>query len=131
MVDSMPTDVGPPSRIRSIRPRRSLSTCAAVVGETWPERLADGATTGLPSARRRPRATGWSGTRMAMLSSPAVARSATGQFGRLFSTSVSGPGQNAAASCSAASLNAASVRAAAMSETWAISGLKAGRPLAA
>ena len=35
-----------------MRPRRSASTCAAVVGETWPERLADGATTGLPNARR-------------------------------------------------------------------------------
>jgi L-threonylcarbamoyladenylate synthase len=47
-----------PSRIRSMRPRRSDSTCAAVVGETWPERLADGATTGLPNARSRSRATG-------------------------------------------------------------------------
>ena len=42
----------PPSTIRSIRPARSPCTCAAVVGETWPDRLADGATTGPPKARR-------------------------------------------------------------------------------
>ena len=33
-------------------PGKSLCTCAAVVGETWPDRLADGATTGPPNARR-------------------------------------------------------------------------------
>ena len=59
--------VGPPSRMRSMRPPRSASTCAAVVGETWPDRLADGATTGRPSAgeqiardrMRRARAPRW------------------------------------------------------------------------
>ena len=74
-VDSTPTGVGPPSTMRSMRPRRSASTCAAVVGETWPERLADGATTGLPNAARMSCATAWRGTRTAMLSSPAVASS--------------------------------------------------------
>ncbi len=39
-----------------------------------------------------------------MLSSPAVARSATGQLGAFFSTRVSGPGQNAFASRSAAAV---------------------------
>ena len=68
--------------------------------------MADGATTGLPNARRMLRATGWSGTRTAIVSSPAVASSATGQSGRLGSTSVSGPGQNAAASRSAAGVEA-------------------------
>ena len=52
MVDSTPTGVAPPSTMRSMRPLRSASTCAAVVGETWPERLADGATTGLPKPAR-------------------------------------------------------------------------------
>ena len=42
-----------------------------------------------------------------MLSRPAVASSATGQPARFFSTSVSGPGQNAAASFSAAASNTA------------------------
>ena len=51
MVDSTPTGVAPPSTMRSMRPRRSASTCCAVVGETWPERLADGATTGRPKRR--------------------------------------------------------------------------------
>jgi hypothetical protein len=58
MVDSNPTGAGPPSMIRSIRPRKSAMTCSAVVGETWPERLADGATMGLPNAVRMSRATG-------------------------------------------------------------------------
>ena len=98
MVDSTPTCVGPPSMMRSIRPPRSSSTCCAVVGETWPERLAEGATTGRPSLRMMSRATSWLGTRTAMLSRPAVASSATAQPARFFSTSVSGPGQNCAAS---------------------------------
>ena len=66
-----------------MRPARSLCTWAAVVGETWPDRLADGATTGPPNARRISRATGCAGTRIATVSSPAVARSATAQSLRL------------------------------------------------
>ena len=84
-----------------MRPRRSASTCAALVGETWPERLADGATTGPPNAASSARATGCAGTRTATLSSPASARSATRNPAAFGSTSVSGPGQNAAASRSA------------------------------
>ena len=53
------------------------------------------------------------GTRTAMLSSPAVASSATGQPAALGSTSVSGPGQNAAASRAASASKRASARAAA------------------
>ena len=34
IVDSTPTGAAPPSTIRSMRPRRSAMTCAAVVGET-------------------------------------------------------------------------------------------------
>ena len=98
MVDSTPTATGPPSTIRSIRPARSLCTWAAVVGETWPERLAEGATTGPPKARRMSRATGCAGIRIATVSRPAVARSATAQCSVFGSTSVSGPGQNASAS---------------------------------
>jgi len=49
MVDSTPTETGPPSMIRSMRPARSLATCAAAVGETWPDRFAEGATIGCPS----------------------------------------------------------------------------------
>ena len=47
------------------------------------------------------------------------------------STSVSGPGQKAAASVSARASNAASFFAAARSRTWTIRGLKLGRPLLA
>ena len=106
MVDSRPIGVAPPSTMSSMRPRRSASTCCAVVGETWPERFADGATTGRPKAARMSRATGCAGTRTAMVSRPAVASSATGQSARLGSTRVSGPGQNAAASRSAAAIEA-------------------------
>ena len=102
MVDSRPTGVGPPSRIRSTRPSRSASTCCAVVGETWPERLAEGATIGLPNAassvardRMRPaRAPRWCRGRRSQDRRPG-SRAAFG------STSVSGPGQKAAASRSA------------------------------
>ena len=62
MVDSTPTGQGPASITMSMRPRRSASTCAALVGETWPERLADGATTGPPKAASNARATGCAGT---------------------------------------------------------------------
>ena len=130
MVDSTPTGVAPPSTMRSMRPPRSASTWSAVVGDTWPERLADGATTGLPKAARISRATVWSGTRTAMVSRPAVASSATGQLAALGRTSVSGPGQNAAASRVASASKRASACAACRSATWAMSGLKAGRPLA-
>ena len=43
---SRPTAVAPPSRIMATRSPRSASTCAAVVGLTWPERLALGAAIG-------------------------------------------------------------------------------------
>jgi hypothetical protein len=66
-----------------------------------------------------------------MVSSPAVARSATGQSAAFGNTSVSGPGQNFSASRSVAALKTASRRAAARSSTCAISGLNCGRPLAA
>ena len=39
IVDSTPTVTAPPSTIRSMRPSRSPCTCAAVVGETWPEQI--------------------------------------------------------------------------------------------
>ena len=68
--------------------------------------------------------------RIATVSRPAVASSATGQSAVLGSTRVKGPGQNACASAVACALKRASRRAAARSPTWAISGLNAGRPLA-
>ena len=55
--------------------------------------FADGATTGPPNTRRISRATAWAGIRIATVSRPAVARSATAQPGAFGSTSVSGPGE--------------------------------------
>ena len=83
MVDSTPTGQGPASITMSMRPRRSASTCAALVGETWPELLADGATTGPSKAASNACATGCAGTRTATLSRPASARSATAAVGPL------------------------------------------------
>ena len=130
-VDSSPIGVGPPSRIVATRAPRSASTCAAVVGLTWPERLALGAAIGRSADRRRAWATGCPGTRSAMVSSPAVVRSATGHSGALASTSVRAPGQNASASRRPTSVRRASRDAASMPATCTISGLKCGRPLAA
>ena len=97
-VDSSPIGAGPPSRMIATLAPRSASTCAAVVGLTWPERLALGAAIGRSAARSSAWATGCAGTRSAMVSRPAVARSATGQPACLAITRVRAPGQNAAAS---------------------------------
>ena len=59
-----------------------------------------------------------------------TANSATLQSAVLGSTSVSGPGQKASASLKAVASKQAICRAAAISATWAIRGLKEGRPLA-
>ena len=67
--------------------------CAAVVGLTRPERLADGAATGRPTARSSVCATGCAGARTATVSSPALASSDTPPSVRRGSTRVSGPGQ--------------------------------------
>ncbi len=97
-VDSTPTLHAPESIIAAIRPPRPASTCAALVGLTPPERLADGAATGRPSAAIKRCATGCAGTRTAKVSNPAPASNATGQVMRRGSTRVSGPGQNVSAS---------------------------------
>ncbi len=90
-VDSMPTVVGPPSRIRSTRSPRASRTCSAVVGESWPKRLALGAAMGTPASRIKARASGCAGMRIPTVARPAVTMSGT--CGRLGSTSVRGPGQ--------------------------------------
>ena len=76
-------------------------------------------------------ATGWSGTRRATEARPARASSQTLALSAKGRTRVSGPGQKVLASFSATSENRPSRRAASTLATWAISGLKAGRPLAA
>ena len=56
-VDSSPIRLEPASRIKGMRPRRSLKTCWAVVGLGKPERLALGAATGRSTASMRASAT--------------------------------------------------------------------------
>ena len=126
---SIPTELGPPSRMSSTRSPSDACTCWALVGLTWVNRLALGAAMGTPAARSRANATGWAGIRTATASSPAVATSGT--CAALGSTRVSGPGQKAAARRSAAGGQCrVSARAAATSGTWAMTGFHAGRPLA-
>ena len=129
-VDSMPTRVGPPSRIRSTASPKPRRTCSAVVGESRVNRLALGAAMGTPAARISASASGCEGMRRPTVGSPAVAISGTApDFG---TTSVSGPGQCRRASAPAASGHSrASERAMPIESTCTIIGLVAGRPLAA
>ena len=110
--------------------RRGRScTWAAMVGETWPDRLADGATTGPPKALRISRATGWAGIRIATVSSPAVARSATAQPSVWAAPASAVPARTLRQAASPARRNAQFRRAAARSPTWVISGLNDGPAL--
>ena len=130
-VDSSPIGAGPPSRMIATLAPRSASTCAAVVGLTCPERLALGAAIGRSAARSSAWATGCAGTLSAMVSRPAVARSATGQPACLAITRVRAPGQSASANCRPLSVRRPSRATASKSGTCTISGLNRGRPLAA
>ena len=58
-----------------------------------------------------------------------MASELTGQPATCGNTSVSGPGQKRSASCRDSGSNATSFSAAATPVTWAMSGLKLGRPL--
>ena len=71
-VDSTPTRHGPPSSTSRTRDPSPRTTWLARVGETRPNRLADGAAIGTSAARMRARATGWSGTRRPTVERPAV-----------------------------------------------------------
>ncbi len=94
-VDSRPTSLAPPSRIRGMRPSRSDSTCLAVVGLGLPERLALGAARGNPQAAIRARAAGWLGARRARESRPALTAAGTPLLRGTIR--VRGPGQKASA----------------------------------
>ncbi|MET3824332.1 hypothetical protein ABIC16_000025 [Sphingomonas sp. PvP055] len=131
MVDSTPAAVAPSSTTSAIRPPSDATTCAARVGLIAPLALAEGAASGTPAAAISARIARCAGTRIAIVSNPAVTSDAIPASGRSGSTKVSGPGQNAAASARAVASNTAIRSAAARSSTWTISGLKLGRPLAA
>ena len=100
MVDSTPTADGPPSSTSGTASPSPLRTCAARLGLIRPKRLADGAASPVmptgASACISCANTGCDDTRSAMVSCPALAKG--GASGRRGSTSVSGPGQKAAAS---------------------------------
>ena len=99
-----PIGLGPPSRITSRRGSRngprSSTTCCAVVGLTRPNRFADGAATASPVVRSSASVSGWAGARRPTVSRPPV--TASGTRAERGSSSVSGPGQHAAASTAAA-----------------------------
>ena len=93
--------------------------------------MAEGAASGFPEASSSACIARWRGTRIAIVSSPAVTSEAIPASGRTGSTSVSGPGQKRIARSRACASNTAIRSAAARSGTCTISGLKLGRPLAA
>ncbi len=128
-VDSTPTVVGPPSRMQAMRPSRSASTCAAVVGLVCMKRLALGAAIGRSAALSIAWATGCAGTRTPTVSPPAA--TSAGMCARRGSTSVSGPGQKRCASCSASGgMSRATPASCDASARWTIRGSLSGRSLA-
>ena len=82
------------------------------------------------AARKSACATGASGTRTPKVPSPAVTSPAMPDWGCRGATSVSGPGQKASASRASVSGRSTKSNAPSKSGTWAIRGLKLGRPLA-
>ena len=71
-----------PSRARRRAPGRRRrrgrrGRAAAVVGLTWPKRLAEGAAMPPPNAPSSPRASGWAGTRTPTVARPPVTTSST------------------------------------------------------
>ena len=109
IVDSSPTAVGPPSTISGMREPRSASTAAAVVALTRPEELALGAASGRPSAAISSAPNPF-GILSAIVSRPAVTSGWILAPCFSFSTSVSGPGQNASASSLESGSNSTSLR---------------------
>ena len=93
IVDSMPMPTGPPSRTISILPFISSITCAAVVGEGLPDRLALGAAINTPESFISFKAPGWDGIRIATVLSPPVVVSGTTDL--FLNIMVRGPGQKA------------------------------------
>ena len=112
---------------------RSAITCSALVGLTWPKRLALGAATGTAAARSSARAGACAGQRTPTKPEPAV--TAAGSSATAGATMVSGPGQNSAASprisSSPAGPRRTSRSASAAAATCTISGSVRGRPLVA
>ena len=112
---------------------RSAITCSALVGLTWPKRLALGAATGTAAARSSSRASACAGQRTPTKPEPAV--TAGGSSATAGATMVSGPGQNSAASprisSSPAGPRRTSRSASAAAATCTISGSVRGRPLVA
>ena len=76
-----------------MRPERSFSTWAAVVGEGRVEALADGAATGTPARWMSARARSEEGIRTANVGRPAVTWGARGDGCGSGNSMVSGPGQ--------------------------------------
>mmetsp|Transcript_373 Transcript_373/g.1068 ORF Transcript_373/g.1068 Transcript_373/m.1068 type:complete len:223 (-) Transcript_373:13-681(-) len=110
---------------------RSSSTCCAVVGETCPKRLAEGAATGTAASVSMATATACAGQRTP--TNPVPAETQSGSEAAALATRVSGPGQKAVASTSTmvAVALSASKSCSAMSGvgTCTMSGSVSGRPL--
>ena len=130
IVDSTPTITAPPSKIIGIFPWRSSMTCSAFVGLGRPDVFALGAAIGTPDLLISSNATGWSGIRIATVSSPPVTQSGT--WSAFCKITVIGPGQK----CSIARLALSGISLTrdstiCISHTWRINGLSEGLPFAA
>lgn len=91
---SIPKEQLPPSKIKtSLSLWKSLNTCYAYVGETWPNLFADGAAIGNFDSYKSSKATGWFGTLIPTY--PVFAVISIGILSRFaLTTKVRGPGQN-------------------------------------
>ena len=133
IVDSTPIGLGPPSRITSRAGSsdgpRSARTWAAVVGLTRPKRFADGAAIATPVVASSCCVSGWAGARTPTVSRPPVTTSGTRD--ERGSSSVSGPGQQAAASTAATAGMSTAQSSSQSGSMWTISGWSVGRSLTA
>ena len=132
MVNSTPTCVGPPSSTQSMRPSRSPITCPACVGETRPERLAEGAATGTPAAAQQRLRDRMRGHAQRHAVEPRAGEIADRAAGRSRARPASaGRARRLQRARAASASNAPSRSAAARSGTCEISGLNCGRSFAA
>ena len=134
MVDSTPTCVGPPSSDQRRSGRRDRpATCAACVGLTRPERLADGAATGRPSAREQRLRDRMGRHPQRDAVEPGAREVADARSGApgTHERQRAGPERLGERAARRRRTRRSRSRGVPRSGTWTISGLKRGRPLAA
>lgn len=114
----------PSSNIVTGLSKKSLNTCAAVVGDTWLKRFADGAAIGTPDSSINSNANSWFGIQIPM--KPEPEDNSNGINSAALHIIVRGPGQNLAANssktCFSFSFSLIRFKAALTFYTWTIKG---------